>query len=238
MVNSLKESDWKGFLPRKAIVMARQRPRSEEPAAVDTAADSVADSINAIASDLTDCRRCKLCSARKSIVVGEGCPDAELVFVGEGPGEQEDLQGRPFVGKAGQLLDRMIGAIGLQREQVYICNVVKCRPPGNRNPEPDEIESCSPFLYRQLAAIRPRVVVALGKFAAQTLMQSEVRITQVRGRFFPFLDGKAKLLPTFHPAYLLRNPEAKKEAWEDLQSVARELGLEIPKARTGGGPAR
>jgi DNA polymerase len=194
------------------------------------------DSLELIAADLlsppeapeTGCPRCKLCQSRKNLVVGEGNPNAELVFVGEGPGEQEDLQGRPFVGKAGQLLDRMIQAMGLQREQVYICNVVKCRPPGNRNPEPDEIAACSPFLARQLDVIRPKVVVALGKFAAQTLLQTETPISKLRGNFFPYRNG-AKLMPTFHPAYLLRNPESKREAWEDLQQVATELGIKIPK---------
>lgn len=180
-----------------------------------------------ISSELQGCTRCKLCAKRQTIVIGEGNPHAELVFVGEGPGEQEDIQGRPFVGKAGQLLDRMIQAIGLQREQVYIANVVKCRPPGNRNPEPDEIATCSPFLYRQLNAIQPKIIIALGKFAAQTLLQSDVKITQIRGKFQPY-QGK-KLMPTFHPSYLLRNPSAKKEAWIDLQAVAKELGLEIPK---------
>jgi DNA polymerase len=160
--------------------------------------------------------------------VGEGSSQAELVFVGESPGEQEDQQGRPFVGKSGQLLDRMIQAMGLQREQVYVCNVVKCRPPGNRNPEADEIAACSPFLARQLDVIRPKVVVALGKFAAQTLLQTDAPISNLRGNFFPYRNG-SKLMPTFHPAYLLRNPESKREAWEDLQQVAAELGIKIPK---------
>ncbi|HUP58728.1 MAG TPA: uracil-DNA glycosylase, partial [Bdellovibrionota bacterium] len=169
----------------------------------------------------------------KTIVIGEGNPRARLVFVGEGPGEQEDIQGRPFVGKAGQLLDRMIEAMGLKRSDVFILNVVKCRPPGNRNPEPDEIASCEPFLYRQLDAIRPEVIVALGKFAAQTLLKTEERISSLRGRFHAIprsghISG-AKLMPTFHPAYLLRNPASKREAWDDLKKVAQELRLEIPK---------
>ncbi|MFL5812923.1 MAG: uracil-DNA glycosylase [Bdellovibrionia bacterium] len=194
------------------------------------------DSLELIAADLlcppeapeTGCPRCKLCQSRKNLVVGEGSPNAELVFVGESPGEQEDQQGRPFVGKAGQLLDRMIQAMGLQREQVYLCNVIKCHPPGNRNPEADEIAACSPFLARQLDVIRPKVVVALGKFAAQTLLQTEAPISKLRGNFFPYRNG-AKLMATFHPAYLLRNPESKREAWEDLQQVAAELGIKIPK---------
>lgn len=195
--------------------------------AADLRTDSPVDSLEAIAAELSGCTRCKLCEKRKNIVFGEGNPSASLVFVGEGPGEQEDLQGRPFVGKAGQLLDRMIEAMGLTRGQVYICNVVKCRPPGNRNPEPDEIQSCDPFLYRQLDAIRPKVVVALGKFAAQTLLETQTPISKLRGRFYEYRG--AKLMPTFHPAYLLRNPDGKREAWADLQQVASELGIQIPK---------
>lgn len=235
------------FLPRRAIVMARRRQTAshaaqaavDEPALSEsqTHADpfsSVAapanDSLEQISTDLLSppCPRCKLCQTRKTVVVGEGNPKAELVFVGEGPGEQEDAQGRPFVGKAGQLLDRMIQAMGLSREQVYICNVVKCHPPSNRDPEADEIEACAPFLARQLDVIRPKVVVALGKFAAQTLLQTDAPISQLRGNFFPYRNG-AKLMPTFHPAHLLRNPECKREAWEDLQQVAGALGISIPK---------
>lgn len=210
-------SPWEGFLPPHALVMTRK----QEPL----------DSLAKVAVELQGCTRCKLCLGRKTIVVGEGNPKAQLVFVGEGPGEQEDLKGRPFVGKAGQLLDRMTEAMGLKREQVYIANVVKCRPPGNRNPEPEEIQSCSPFLYRQLDLIQPKVIVALGKFSAQTLLNTQERITKLRGRFYPYRN--AKLMPTFHPAYLLRNPESKKEAWADLQLVAKELGLMLPKRRSG-----
>jgi DNA polymerase len=197
------------------------------PPALTTSSSPANDTLEQIAANLENCTRCKLCEKRKTIVVGEGNPQAELVFVGEGPGEQEDLQGRPFVGKAGQLLDRMIQAMGLQREQVYICNVVKCRPPGNRNPEPDEIEACGQFLARQLDVIHPKVVVALGKFAAQTLLQTEAPISKLRGHFHSYRG--AKLMPTFHPAYLLRNPDSKREAWADLQQVAAELGIEVPK---------
>jgi DNA polymerase len=189
--------------------------------------------LSQIARELDGCTRCKLSQKRKTVVIGEGNPKAKLVFVGEGPGEQEDLQGRPFVGKAGQLLDKMINAMGLSREDVMILNVVKCRPPGNRNPEPDEIDACSPFLYRQLDSIQPEVVVALGKFAAQTLLKTEERISSLRGRFHKiprqvFAEG-AKLMPTFHPAFLLRNPESKREAWDDLKKVAEVLGLKLPK---------
>ena len=166
---------------------------------------------------LGDCKRCKLCSGRKNLVFGVGHPRAKLVFVGEGPGAEEDNQGIPFVGAAGQLLTRMIAAMGYTRDEVYICNVVKCRPPGNRNPEPDEIESCQPFLEAQLDAIRPSVIVALGKFAAQTLLRTDTPITRLRGQWREYVG--VPLMPTFHPAYLLRNPAEKKAAWADLQAV-------------------
>jgi DNA polymerase len=208
---------WTGFLPPGAIVMAKvSKPELE-----------LLDPLEQISLDLVNCTRCKLCQQRSHIVVGDGNPHAELVFIGEGPGEQEDIEGLPFVGKAGQLLTRMIQAIGLQREQVYITNVVKCRPPGNRNPEPDEIQACSPFLYRQLDAIQPKMIVALGKFAVQTLLGREVKITQMRGQLQTYRG--IKLMPTYHPSYLLRNPSAKKEVWMDLQQVAKELNLSIPK---------
>jgi DNA polymerase len=183
--------------------------------------------LSAIRADLGDCRLCKLGETRTHVVFGVGNPSAELMFVGEGPGADEDLQGEPFVGKAGQLLTKMIEAMGYRREDVYIANVVKCRPPGNRNPEPDEIEACEPFLRAQIAAVRPRVIVALGKFAAQTLLRETTPITKLRGRWREY--GGVRLMPTFHPAYLLRSPEEKKKAWEDLQLVMKELGKEVPK---------
>jgi len=162
-------------------------------------------------------------------VIGEGNPHASLVFVGEAPGEQEDLQGRPFIGNSGQLLDRMIAAITLKREDVYLSNVIKCHPPGNRNPELDEINSCRPFLVHQLQLIQPRVIVALGKLAAQTLLETDTPIKQLRGTFYTHpAYGKAQVMPTFHPSYLLHNPAAKREAWNDLKKVARELGIQIP----------
>jgi DNA polymerase len=167
------------------------------------------------------CSRCKLHAlGRKQIVFGVGNPNADLMFVGEAPGADEDEQGEPFVGRAGQLLTKIIEAIDLKREDVYIANVIKCRPPGNRNPEPDEVEQCQPFLFRQIDAIKPKVIVALGKFAAQSLLQSTDPITRVRGREFKYRG--ATLIPTFHPAYLLRNPSAKREVWEDMKKV-REL---------------
>jgi len=166
---------------------------------------------------LGDCKRCKLCSGRKNLVFGVGNPKARLVFVGEGPGAEEDNQGIPFVGAAGQLLTKMIAAMGYGRDEVYICNVVKCRPPGNRNPEPDEIAACQPFLEAQLNAIRPLVIIALGKFAAQTLLRTDTPITRLRGQWREYVG--IPLMPTFHPAYLLRNPPEKKSAWIDLQAV-------------------
>jgi uracil-DNA glycosylase len=164
------------------------------------------------------CVRCKLCElGRTRVVFGVGNPKARLMFVGEAPGEDEDRQGEPFVGRAGQLLTRIIEAISLTRDQVYIANVIKCRPPGNRNPEPDEVSACEPFLFQQIAIIKPRVIVALGKFAAQCLLRTTEPITRLRGREFEYRG--ATLIPTFHPAYLLRNPSSKREVWEDMKKV-------------------
>jgi DNA polymerase len=165
-----------------------------------------------------DCQRCKLHTlGRKQVVFGVGSANADLMFVGEAPGADEDLQGEPFVGRAGQLLTKIIEAIGLKREDVYIANIIKCRPPGNRNPEPDEVEQCEPFLFRQVEAVKPKVVVALGKFAAQSLLRTTEPITRLRGRSFNYRG--ATLIPTFHPAYLLRNPGSKREVWEDMKKV-------------------
>jgi DNA polymerase len=185
-----------------------------------------ADSLPAIQSDIgADCRRCKLCSlGRSQIVFGVGHPKARLMFVGEAPGEEEDKRGEPFVGRAGQLLTKIIEAIGLTRDQVYIANVIKCRPPNNRNPEPDEVEQCEPYLFRQIDVIRPRVIVPLGKFAAQSLLKTVDPITRLRGRQFDYRG--AALIPTFHPAYLLRNPSAKREVWEDMKKVRAILQSE------------
>jgi len=165
-----------------------------------------------------DCSRCKLHGlGRRQVVFGVGNPRASLMFVGEAPGEEEDKQGEPFVGRAGQLLTKIIEAIGLNREQVYIANVIKCRPPANRNPEPDEVAACEPFLFRQIDAISPRVIVPLGKFAAQCLLKTSDPITRLRGRVFEYRG--ASLIPTFHPAYLLRNPSAKRDVWDDMKKV-------------------
>ena len=180
---------------------------------------SQSDTLDVIRVDLgPDCSRCKLHTlGRKQVVFGVGNPNADLMFVGEAPGADEDIQGEPFVGRAGQLLTKIIEAIDLKREDVYIANVIKCRPPGNRNPEPDEVEQCEPFLFRQIDAIRPKVIVALGKFAAQCLLKTDAPITRIRGREFAYRD--AVLIPTYHPAYLLRNPSAKKDVWEDMKRV-------------------
>ena len=196
-------------------------PVDAGPGAADPSAPalSAADSLASLAAHIGPaCTRCKLHAlGRRQVVFGVGSPTASLMFVGEAPGEDEDRQGEPFVGRAGQLLTKIIEAIGLTRQQVYIANVIKCRPPGNRNPEPDEVATCEPFLFEQVAAIQPKVVVALGKFAAQSLLRSTEPITRLRGRVFAFRG--ASLIPTFHPAYLLRNPPAKREVWEDMKKV-------------------
>lgn len=174
-------------------------------------------SLEAISEDIGDCHRCKLHEHRRTIVFGEGNPHAELVFIGEGPGADEDSTGRPFVGRAGQLLDKIIAAIGLKREDVYIANVVKCRPPGNRTPERDEVDTCERFLFRQLAFIKPKVIVALGAPAFQCLLRTRESISRARGEWRD-LDG-VRLMPTFHPAFLLRSPDKKREVWEDMKKV-------------------
>jgi len=188
------------------------------------------DTLLAIREDLGDCTRCKLSRTRNKLVFGDGHPKAELVFVGEGPGADEDAQGLPFVGRAGRLLTQMIEAMGLQRRDVYICNVVKCRPPGNRRPEPDEVAQCSPFLLRQLDSISPKVIVCLGATAAQLLLQTDKGISQFRGEWLDFRG--TKLMATYHPAYLLRNPAAKADVWKDLQKVMAQLGLQVKKKTT------
>ena len=185
------------------------------------------DTLPRIREDIGDCTRCRLHQGRTNIVYGVGNPKAELVFVGEGPGHDEDVQGEPFVGRAGKLLTQMIEAMSLRREDVYICNVVKCRPPENRLPERDEISTCSPFLFRQLAAIQPKVVCCLGACAAQTLLETTQGISRFRGEWFDFRGSK--LIATYHPAYLLRNPNAKSEVWRDLQKVMSFLGLQPRK---------
>jgi DNA polymerase len=178
-------------------------------------------SVENVRAELGECTRCALSRTRKNIVFGSGSADADLMFVGEAPGAEEDAQGVPFVGRAGQLLTRIIQAIDLERNQVYIANILKCRPPRNRDPLPNEVESCEPFLFRQIEAIRPLIIVALGKYAAQTLLRSKTPISRLRGTFVAFRG--IQLMPTFHPSYLLRNPSAKREVWEDMKKVRNEL---------------
>jgi len=210
------------------------------PLAEAGAADPVA-ALKRIREDLGDCTRCKLHKqGRKQIVFGVGNPRAELMFVGEGPGADEDAQGEPFVGRAGQLLNNMIKAMGLRREEVYIANIVKCRPPGNRTPERDECETCSPFLMRQIAAIKPKAIVALGAVAAKNLLAINAPMSELRGRWYDFKPAGvrgnwpgARLAVTYHPAFLLRDPRQKGEAWRDLQMVMKYLGIEPPKNSAG-----
>ena len=177
--------------------------------------------LDKIRKELGDCKRCKLHRTRKTIVFGEGDKKAKLMIIGEGPGYDEDVQGRPFVGKAGQLLTKILQSINLQREEVYITNIIKCRPPQNRNPEPDEIQSCSPFLMKQIGAIQPKIICALGTFSAQTLLKTDTKITALRGRFYDMAG--VKVLPTYHPAYLLRNPDKKREVWEDMKQISQRM---------------
>jgi uracil-DNA glycosylase family 4 len=207
--------------PAPASAAALESTASPEAATPPGAAGAASDALAAIRAEIGDCTRCKLHAGRTTLVFGVGNADADLMFVGEGPGADEDAQGVPFVGRAGQLLTQIIRAMGYERGDVYIANVVKCRPPGNRNPEPDEIAQCQPFLMRQIEAVSPRVVVALGKFAAQTLLNTTEPITRLRGRFHQL--GDVTVMPTFHPSYLLRNPSAKREVWEDMKQVMERL---------------
>jgi uracil-DNA glycosylase family 4 len=205
----------------------RKRDRTGDTAVAETPARTW--TLQEIREDIGDCTRCKLHTlGRKQIVFGVGNPKADLMFVGEGPGADEDVQGVPFVGRAGQLLTKMIEAMGFKRDDVYIANVVKCRPPENRNPDPDEIASCEPFLFRQIEAIQPKVIVALGSFAAKTLLKTSDPISRLRGRVFEYHG--AQLVPTFHPSFLLRSPNQKKYAWDDLKKVLTLMGRPVPSA--------
>ena len=211
--------------PRAAATRIEAPPRDlfTEPGV------AAARTLEELRAEIGDCRRCKLSPHRTHLVFGVGNPHARLVFVGEAPGRDEDVQGEPFVGRAGQLLTEIVTrGMRLRREEVYIANVIKCRPPENRNPEPDEVASCEPFLLRQLELIGPEVIVALGKFATQTLLRTKAPITQLRGRWFDYHG--IKLMPTFHPAYLLRNPGDKRLVWEDIQKVMWALGIEGGRA--------
>jgi uracil-DNA glycosylase len=205
-------------------------PRAPGVSLFDAASKIPGDSLPIIQAELVDCTRCKLHRGRTTVVFGDGDPKAQLLFVGEGPGRDEDIQGLPFVGRAGKLLTQMIEAMGLQRKDVYICNVVKCRPPENRTPEKDEVATCSPYLLRQIDVVDPKVIVCLGSVAAQTLLETNRGITHYRGEWLDFRGRK--LLATYHPAYLLRNPSAKGEVWKDLQKVMAELGLQVRKGKS------
>ena len=196
------------------------------PATAATAQERQAE-LDRVALEVASCTACKLCERRNRAVPGEGALDPPILFIGEGPGADEDASGRPFVGRAGQLLDKMIAAIQLERRQVYIANIVKCRPPENRQPEPDEVRACAGYLERQIAALRPRLICTLGLPATRALLPDVRAISAVRGREFTY--GGVPLVPTFHPAYLLRNPAAKPQAWEDLQLVARKLGIVLAR---------
>ncbi len=204
-----------------ATVREKTRPYSAAKNSAHVPAHLKQAQLKAIREDIGDCQRCRLHSSRRNIVFGVGNPDAQLVFVGEGPGADEDAQGEPFVGKAGQLLTRIIEAIKLKRSEVYIANVVKCRPPGNRDPQDDEMQTCLPFLKKQLAVIQPRIICTLGRHSTQALLETREGITALRGRFHELPNGM-KVMPTYHPSFLLRYPEKKRETWEDMQKVQKE----------------
>ncbi len=198
-------------------VAAPARTETHNPQAVTPGMETLDDVMN----DLGDCRRCGLAASRTKLVYGVGNPNARLVLVGEAPGREEDLQGQPFVGEAGKLLDKILQAMGMHRDEVYICNVLKCRPPNNRDPQPEEVATCEAFLVRQLAAIRPQVIIGLGRFAVHSLLKTNVPISRLRGEWQSY-QGIA-LMPTYHPAYLLRNPEGKRDVWDDMKQVLRRL---------------
>src|SRR6202162_3680643 len=225
--------------PEEPVIPPRQPVSPQPPVGSFVAPPSRIEALRAIQFEIGDCTRCALSAGRNKIVFGDGDPNARLMFVGEGPGADEDAQGLPFVGRAGQLLNNMIQAMGLKREDVYIANVVKCRPPGNRTPERDECETCSPFLMRQIAVVKPKVIVALGAVAAKNLLAINAPMSELRGRFYDFKPAGvrgsdpswpgARLAVTYHPAFLLRDPRQKGEAWKDLQMVMKFLGLQPPK---------
>jgi len=216
---------WLAWAQESGLQNLAPQARRADPAKVETVTRLPV--LEAVRTELGECTRCKLHKTRTNIVFGVGSPEARLMFVGEAPGEDEDLQGYPFVGKAGQLLTKMIEAMGLRREDVYICNTVKCRPPNNRNPEPDELLACEPFLKGQLGAVKPEAIVTLGKFAAQALLREQTPITRLRGQWREY-EG-IPVMPTFHPAYLLRSPAEKGKVWEDLKQVMKRLRIPIPK---------
>ncbi len=200
-------------------------PPAENKVSQGPAHAAAQESLDDIHLDLGDCQRCGLAESRTRLVYGVGNPNARLVLVGEAPGREEDLRGEPFVGEAGRLLDRILAAMGMQRKDVYICNVLKCRPPNNRDPLPEEVATCEAFLVRQIAAIRPQVVVGLGRFAVHSLLKTRIPISQLRGEWQNYHG--IPLMPTYHPAYLLRNPEGKRDVWEDMKSVLRLMNAEV-----------
>ncbi|GAM11698.1 DNA polymerase [Geobacter sp. OR-1] len=218
-------------LAASPLVSAAERDMLLGPPPELLSGEEIVETLDSIRSDLGDCHRCQLGATRTSLVFGVGNPNARLVFVGEGPGRDEDLQGEPFVGEAGKLLTRIIEAMGLKRSDVYICNVIKCRPPQNRDPLPSEIEACSSFMLRQVKAINPLMIVALGKFAAQTLLAAKTPISKLRGTFHDYHG--IPLMPTFHPAALLRDPALKREVWEDMKQVMKKMGIEPPLQKGG-----
>jgi DNA polymerase len=226
-----REAEWRAratepIEPEHAEPSERKPSEPMEPPEPVRVFASQADALSSLKAEIgPSCTRCKLHTlGRRQVVFGVGNPNADLMFVGEGPGADEDIQGEPFVGRAGQLLTKIIEAIGMTRQEVYIANVIKCRPPQNRNPEPDEVEKCEPFLLRQIETIKPKVIVALGKFAAQSLLKTTEPITRLRGREYKYRD--AILMPTYHPAFLLRNPSSKREVWEDMKRVRAILAGE------------
>lgn len=235
-LHTLQESGLDGIPASMAGEVLPGQPEAASPTPAHLAQQQPAaleqhESLQKIRKDLGDCQRCKLAKKRKNLVFGVGNPSARLVFVGEGPGADEDLKGEPFVGEAGQMLNRLISAMGLKREDVYICNVVKCRPPGNRDPESDEIAACSPFLLRQIRSVQPEAIVALGKFAVQTLLGTKEPISKLRGKFRDYHG--IPLMPTFHPSFLLRkqgegSSESFWEVWDDMTQVLRLLKLPVP----------
>jgi len=214
----LAQCGWVGFdCSAESLILADQW--GKRPAAL-------VETLDTIRADLGDCQRCRLSSGRTHIVFGAGNPEARLMFVGEGPGYDEDQQGEPFVGAAGKLLTRIIQAMKMTRAEVYICNIVKCRPPRNRNPEPDEIQTCIPFLERQIATVAPEYICALGACAARSLLKTKTPISRLRGRFHDF--NGIKVLPTYHPAYLLRNPDKKRDVWDDMKMLMQAMGIDLP----------
>jgi uracil-DNA glycosylase len=219
------QTEERDLMPRKAAVELPVQNSADRP---ESQVSDPVEALRLIREDIGDCTRCVLHKqGRKQIVFGVGNPKAELMFIGEAPGADEDLQGEPFVGRAGQLLNNMIKAMGIRREDVYIANIIKCRPPGNRTPERDECETCSPFLMRQIEVVKPKAIVALGAVAAKTLLAVNAPMSELRGRWYDFRG--TKLAVTYHPAFLLRDPRQKKETWKDLQMVMKDLGWPIPK---------